>query len=110
MCIDQAPGCVELPLENPEGAKHPRIHLNMMASEEDRKAVRVRLFDSYMSNQEISCRSLTLLCPNTYLNHQQCLRDVRDLMAEPAMVSRGFKVRQRRPKMTQHHCDTSLIN
>lgn len=37
----QAPGLVELPLENPRGARHPRIHLNMMASEEDKRAVRV---------------------------------------------------------------------
>jgi choline dehydrogenase len=55
-----APGQVTLDPLNPLGARHPHIELNMMASELDRRAIR------------------------------QCLRDVRDLIHEPIMASKGF--------------------
>jgi len=53
-------GQVLLDPADPLGAKHPRIQLNMAAAEEDRRALR------------------------------QCLRDVRDMMAEPVMTAKGF--------------------
>lgn len=53
-------GQVLLDPTDPLGAKHPRIQLNMAAAEEDRRALR------------------------------HCLRDVRDMMAEPIMTTNGF--------------------
>jgi len=64
-------GCANLKVHGPGGqvlldafdpleARHPRIQLNMAAAEEDRRAIR------------------------------HCLRDVRDMMAEPVMASLGF--------------------
>lgn len=53
-------GQVLLDPTDPLGAKHPRIQLNMAAAEEDRRALR------------------------------HCLRDVRDMMADPVMTANGF--------------------
>ncbi len=59
--VHGAGGEVTLDPADPLGAKRPRVALNMAASEEDRRALR------------------------------QCLRDVRDLMAEPAMLAKGYR-------------------